>query len=232
MRIEYGAAEFVFISTDKAVNPTSIMGATKRIAEIITGHYCRERGLKTSIVRFGNVIGSRGSVIPLFMEQIERGGPVTVTHPDVTRYFMSIPEASLLVINAAAYSAGGELFVLDMGRQYRVAEIAKRLIEFYGYRSDDQIRIEYTGLRPGEKMHEDLFYADATLVRTQNEKVFILSESGGPDSARIERFMKKELPGVVGMSSAEIRALVKSIVPGFESDPESAGAAHNKKLIS
>ncbi len=229
---EYGAAELVFISTDKAVNPTSIMGATKRIAEIITGHYCRERGLKTSIVRFGNVIGSRGSVIPLFMEQIERGGPVTVTHPDVTRYFMSIPEASLLVINAAAYSSGGELFVLDMGRQYRVAEIAKRLIEFYGYRSDDQIRIEYTGLRPGEKMHEDLFYEDATLVKTRNEKVFILSESGGPDSGRIERFMKEELPGVAGLGSAEIRALIKSIVPGFESDPESAGAAQNKKLIS
>ncbi|HOD14869.1 MAG TPA: nucleoside-diphosphate sugar epimerase/dehydratase [Spirochaetota bacterium] len=232
LALEYGAAEFVFISTDKAVNPTSIMGATKRIAEIITGHYYRERGLKTSIVRFGNVIGSRGSVIPLFMEQIERGGPVTVTHPDVTRYFMSIPEASLLVINAAAYSSGGELFVLDMGRQYRVAEIAKRLIEFYGYRSDDQIRIEYTGLRPGEKMHEDLFYEDSTLVRTQNEKVFILSESGGTDTARIERFMKKDLPRVAGMSPAEIRALIKKIVPGFESDPESAGAAQNKKLIS
>lgn len=232
LALEYGAAEFVFISTDKAVNPTSIMGATKRIAEIITGHYYRERGLKTSIVRFGNVIGSRGSVIPLFMEQIERGGPVTVTHPDVTRYFMSIPEASLLVINAAAYSSGGELFVLDMGRQYRVAEIAKRLIEFYGYRSDDQIRIEYTGLRPGEKMHEDLFYEDSTLVRTQNEKVFILSESGGTDSSRIERFMKKDLPRVAGMSPAEIRALIKKIVPGFESDPESAGAAQNKKLIS
>ena len=229
---QYGAAEFVFISTDKAVNPTSIMGATKRIAEILTGHYHRTRGLKTSIVRFGNVIGSRGSVIPLFMEQIERGGPVTVTHPDVTRYFMSIPEASLLVINAAAYSSGGELFVLDMGRQYRVAEIAKRLIEFYGYRSDDQIRIEYTGLRPGEKMHEDLFYQDSTLVRTQNDKVFILSESGGADPERIESFMKNELPGIADLGPAEIRALIKNLVPGFESDPESAGAPRNTKLIS
>jgi FlaA1/EpsC-like NDP-sugar epimerase len=229
---EYGASEFVFISTDKAVNPTSIMGATKRIAEIITGHYHRTRGLKTSIVRFGNVIGSRGSVIPLFMEQIERGGPVTVTHPDVTRYFMSIPEASLLVINAAAYSSGGELFVLDMGKQYRVAEIAKRLIEFYGYRSDDQIRIEYTGLRPGEKMHEDLFYEDSTLVRTENEKVFILSESGAADPDRIEAFMSNELPAIADMGPAEIRALIKGLVPGFESDPESAGAARNTKLIS
>jgi FlaA1/EpsC-like NDP-sugar epimerase len=214
------------------VNPTSIMGATKRIAEILTGHYHRTRGLKTSIVRFGNVIGSRGSVIPLFMEQIERGGPVTVTHPDVTRYFMSIPEASLLVINAAAYSSGGELFVLDMGRQYRVAEIAKRLIEFYGFRSDDQIRIEYTGLRPGEKMHEDLFYEDSTLVRTENEKVFILSESGAADPERIEAFMNNELPGIADMGPAEIRGLIKVLVPGFESDPESAGATRNTKLIS
>ena len=120
---------------------------------------------------------------------------MTITHPDVTRYFMSIPEASLLVINAAAYSSGGELFVLDMGRQYRIAEIAKRLIEFYGYRSDDQIRIEYTGLRPGEKMHEDLFYQDSTLVRTHNDKVFHpVGESGGADPERIESFMKKRAP--------------------------------------
>ena len=229
---EHGAGEFVFISTDKAVNPTSIMGATKRIAEIVTNYYHRTRGLTTSIVRFGNVIGSRGSVIPLFMEQIERGGPVTVTHPDVTRYFMSIPEASLLVMNAAAYSVGGELFVLDMGRQYRVAEIAQRLIEFYGYRSDDEIKIEYTGLRPGEKMHEDLFYADERLTKTQNEKIFILSNGDDADPDVLEAFMRDELPTVVGYGPDRIREIIRRIVPEFEFDHGRGGSAPNKKLIS
>jgi FlaA1/EpsC-like NDP-sugar epimerase len=228
----HGTSEFVFISTDKAVNPTSVMGATKRIAEILTNYYHRTRGLTTSIVRFGNVIGSRGSVIPLFMEQIERGGPVTVTHPDVTRYFMSIPEASLLVLNAAAYSAGGELFVLDMGRQYRVAEIAQRLIEFYGYKSDDEIKIEYTGLRPGEKMHEDLFYGDESLTRTHNEKIFILSADEEPGDGMIETFMRDELPSIVGRTPEAIRRIIKSIVPEFESGPSRGDTAPNKKLVS
>ena len=228
----HGTGEFVFISTDKAVNPTSIMGATKRIAEILTNYYCRTGGLTTTIVRFGNVIGSRGSVIPLFMEQIERGGPVTVTHPDVTRYFMSIPEASLLVLNAAAYSAGGELFVLDMGRQYRVAEIAQRLIEFYGYRSDDEIKIEYTGLRPGEKMHEDLFYGDESLARTPNDKIFILAARDEPDPGLIESFVRDDLPGIVGRGPEEIRAMIKKIVPGFEPGTGREDSTSNKKLVS
>lgn len=228
----HGAAEFVFISTDKAVNPASIMGATKRIAEIITNYYFRNKGLTTSVVRFGNVIGSRGSVIPLFMEQIERGGPVTVTHPEVTRYFMSIPEASLLVINAAAYSAGGELFVLDMGKQYRVAEIAQRLIEFYGYKSDDEIKIEYTGLRPGEKMHEDLFYADEELVKTSNEKIFMLSGSDETAPGVLERFLRDDLPAVIGHDARTIRELIRRIVPEFEFDPGRDENAPNSKLVS
>lgn len=228
----HGAAEFVFISTDKAVNPASIMGATKRIAEIVTEYYHRTRGLTTSIVRFGNVIGSRGSVVPLFMEQIERGGPVTVTHPDVTRYFMSIPEASLLVINAAAYSAGGELFVLDMGKQYRVSEIAQRLIEFYGYKSDDEIKIEYTGLRPGEKMHEDLFYNDESLLKTQNEKIFKLSARDEPAVDTIEPFLRDELPAIVGLDPGAIREIIKRIVPEFEYNPDRDETAPNTKLVS
>ncbi|MBN1496653.1 MAG: polysaccharide biosynthesis protein [Spirochaetes bacterium] len=228
----HGVGEFVFISTDKAVNPTSVMGATKRIAEILANYYRVKNGLATTVVRFGNVIGSRGSVIPLFMEQIEQGGPVTVTHPDVTRYFMSIPEASLLVLNAAAYSAGGELFVLDMGRQYRVAEIAQRLIEFYGYRSDDQIRIEYTGLRPGEKMHEDLFYGDESLTRTPNEKIFILAAGDDPDPGIVEPFLRDDLPGIVGRTSDEIRQIIKKIVPEFEPGPGRGGTVSNKKLVS
>ena len=228
----HGAAEFVFISTDKAVNPASIMGATKRIAEIVTEYYHRTRGLTTSIVRFGNVIGSRGSVVPLFMEQIERGGPVTVTHPDVTRYFMSIPEASLLVINAAAYSSGGELFVLDMGKQYRVSEIAQRLIEFYGYRSDEEIRIEYTGLRPGEKMHEDLFYGDESLLKTQNEKIFMLSTRDEAAADAIEGFLNDDLPAIVGREPAAIREIIKRVVPEFEYNPDREETAPNTKLVS
>ncbi len=228
----HGAAEFVFISTDKAVNPASIMGATKRIAEIITEYYHRTRGLTTSIVRFGNVIGSRGSVVPLFMEQIERGGPVTVTHPDVTRYFMSIPEASLLVINAAAYSDGGELFVLDMGKQYRVSEIAQRLIEFYGYKSEDEIRIEYTGLRPGEKMHEDLFYGGESLLKTQNDKIFMLSTRDEAVADVIEPFLRDDLPAIVGLDPAMIRQIIKRIVPEFEYNPDRDETAPNAKLVS
>jgi FlaA1/EpsC-like NDP-sugar epimerase len=229
---EYGTGEFVFISTDKAVNPTSIMGATKRVAEIVTGYHHKKWGVKTSIVRFGNVIGSRGSVIPLFMEQIERGGPVTVTHPDVTRYFMSIPEASLLVLNAAAYSSGGELFALDMGRQYRVAEIAQRIIEFYGYKSDDEIKIQYTGLRPGEKMHEDLFYENERLKKTENDKIFILPDNEYFNEDIIESFLNKDLPRIAACSPLQIRKMIKRLVPEFEFDAERDGPSPNTKLVN
>jgi FlaA1/EpsC-like NDP-sugar epimerase len=212
---EYEISEFVFISTDKAVHPSSVMGATKRIAEIITDFYHRTRDLKTAVVRFGNVIGSRGSVIPLFMGQIERGGPVTVTHKDVTRYFMSIPEATLLVINSAAFSSGGELFVLDMGRQYRVVEIADRLIELYGFRSDQEIKIEYTGLRPGEKMHEDLFYQEESLVKTSNEKIFILRDNGPIDDEKIRQFLDRDMDRLPRCGPAEVRDLIRQLVPEY-----------------
>ncbi|MBN2078688.1 MAG: polysaccharide biosynthesis protein [Spirochaetes bacterium] len=229
---DHGVAEFVFISTDKAVNPSSVMGATKRIAEMITRYYHAKWGIRASIVRFGNVIGSRGSVIPLFMEQIERGGPVTVTHPEVTRYFMSIPEASLLVINAAAYSRGGELFVLDMGRQYRIADIARRLIEFYGHRADQAIEIEYTGLRPGEKLHEDLFYSGSRLEKMDNEKLFILADAAPPDMEAIESFMRNDLPDIAMRTPGEIRAIIKRMIPEFEGDASPGGPAPNSKLVS
>lgn len=213
----YKVDEFVLISTDKAVRPVNVMGATKRIAEIITCYYHKEKGLKTSIVRFGNVIGSRGSVIPLFREQIENGGPVTITHPDIMRYFMSIPEASLLVINAAAYSNGGELFVLDMGKQYKLIEIAKRLIELYGYMPEKDIKIEYTGLRPGEKMYEELFYNEENLLRTGNEKIFILNYiNENVDKERIEYLLNEEIYNVYKFNSQQIRDKMKSIVNEFD----------------
>ena len=212
----HGVEEFVLVSTDKAVNPTNIMGATKRLAELITGYFSRYRGLKTAIVRFGNVLGSRGSVIPLFKEQIEKGGPVTVTHPDITRYFMSIPEASLLVINAAAYSRGGELFVLDMGKQYRILDIVKRLIELYGYRPDEDIKIQFTGLRPGEKMYEELFYDRDTMTKTENEKIFMVSS----DTYYIEKdvilkFINEEMACIGEFNSLQIRQLLNRLIPGY-----------------
>lgn len=227
----YRVGEFVFISTDKAVNPSSVMGATKRLAEIVTLHYHRTKGLPAAIVRFGNVIGSRGSVIPLFMEQIARGGPVTVTHPEVTRYFMSIPEASLLVLHAAAFSSGGEIMALDMGEQYRVADVARRLIEFYGYRPDDEIQIRFTGLRPGEKLHEELFYQSERLRPTPNEKIVIVTDEGGPEPEQIQTFIDEDLPRIAMCSPLEIRNIIKRLVREYDFDPEQVNALHRGRMV-
>ncbi len=224
------AERFVFVSTDKAVHPTSVMGATKRAAEIITRHYAR-KGLNTSIVRFGNVIGSRGSAIPLFREQIERGGPVTVTHPDITRFFMSIPEAALLVLNAAAYAKGGEIFVLDMGRQYRVMEIAENLIRLYGLEPHKDIEIKITGLRPGEKMFEELSY-DGTLHPTDNLKIYqLLHDAQHTHDTHITRFFA-ECDSLPARSPAEIRAMLQTIVPEYQFDEEAPEKRNQRRIVS
>ncbi|PKL15037.1 MAG: nucleoside-diphosphate sugar epimerase, partial [Spirochaetae bacterium HGW-Spirochaetae-5] len=216
LSVKHNVQKFLLISTDKAVRPTNVMGATKRIAEILTSYYKHSAGLNSTAVRFGNVLGSRGSVIPLFRDQIERGGPVTVTHPDITRYFMSIPEASLLVINSAAISNGGEIFVLDMGEQFKIADIAEKMIEIYGYTPGRDIKIEYTGLRPGEKLYEELFYNKGEMIKTGNNKILMLKNDNNilseDDFNLLIESVKEKVPY---MESLEVREFIKRFVPEY-----------------
>jgi FlaA1/EpsC-like NDP-sugar epimerase len=224
--------QFIFISTDKAVRPTNIMGSTKRASELITIYYNRKYKLKTSIVRFGNVIGSRGSVLPLFSEQIEKGGPVTVTDPEIKRFFMSIPEASLLVLNASAYSKGGEIYALDMGKQYKLLDIAERLIELSG-KQPGEIQITFTGLRPGEKMYEELFFDHETYAMTANNKIFVMSNTdSGLDEAKIEELIGNQLVNVHNMEPLIIRKMLKNIIPEFEYDESMISDDSCDKFVS
>jgi FlaA1/EpsC-like NDP-sugar epimerase len=181
--IRHDVAHFVLISTDKAVNPTNVMGASKRLAEMACSSLQHQGTRRTQfeIVRFGNVLGSAGSVIPKFQEQIARGGPVTVTHPEITRFFMTIPEASQLVLQASSMGRGGEIFILDMGKPVRIADLAHDLIRLYGF-TEEQIRVVFTGLRPGEKLYEELLADDETTTRTPHPKLRIARAREVPDS--------------------------------------------------
>lgn len=170
---KYNIKKFIMISTDKAVNPKSVMGMTKRICELLVQAYNSKSDTEFSIVRFGNVLGSNGSVIPLFMKQIEKGGPVTVTHEEVRRYFMTINEAVQLVLQAAAFAKGGEVFVLDMGEPVKIIDLARDLIRIYGYEPDVDIKIEIIGLRPGEKLYEELLIDKENCIATKNDKIWV-----------------------------------------------------------
>ncbi|MEA1871249.1 MAG: nucleoside-diphosphate sugar epimerase/dehydratase [Candidatus Bipolaricaulota bacterium] len=186
-----GVEVFVFISTDKAVNPTSVMGATKRVAETIVRSPDNTSSTRCMAVRFGNVLGSRGSVIPTFVEQIKRGGPVTVTHPDMKRYFMITSEAVLLVLQAGAMGRGGEVFVLDMGESVLILDLAKELIRFHGYEPDQDIAIVFTGVRPGEKLCEELLTAEEGTEATKYAQIFVAKMNAGPSSTELSRYLEK-----------------------------------------
>ena len=211
---KYKVKRFVLISTDKAVNPTNIMGATKRAAEMIIQMMNSESESEFVAVRFGNVLGSNGSVIPLFKKQIEEGGPVTITHPDIIRYFMTIPEAVQLVIQAGAMAKGGEIFVLDMGEPVKIADLAKNLITLSGLEPDVDIKIEYTGLRPGEKLYEELLMSEEGLSKTYNEKIFI-GRQIDIDGNKIEKHLEM-LKRVVDMEEVDlIESLMREFVPTY-----------------
>lgn len=209
----YKVKRFVMISTDKAVNPTNIMGASKRICEMIIQTYNRRSQTEYVAVRFGNVLGSNGSVIPLFKKQIERGGPVTVTHPDIIRYFMTIPEAVSLVLQAGAYAKGGEIFILDMGEPVKIVDLAKNLILLSGHTPDEDIHIEFTGLRPGEKLYEEMLMDEEGMQETANQRIHI----GKPIEFDEEKFLKQleEIGEYVVTEPEDIREWVKRIVPTY-----------------
>ncbi len=208
-----GARRFVMISTDKAVNPTNIMGASKRICEMIIQIFNRHYDTEFVAVRFGNVLGSNGSVIPLFKKQIAEGGPVTVTHPDIIRYFMTIPEAVSLVLQAGAYARGGEIFILDMGEPVKILDLAENLIRLSGYRVGEDIKIEFTGLRPGEKLYEELLMDEEGMHNTANRMIYI----GKPIEVDEQEFFEqlKELKDECQIETSDIRPLIQKIVPTY-----------------
>lgn len=215
---KYGVKKFVLISTDKAVNPTNIMGASKRMCEMIVQTFSKYSRTEYVIVRFGNVLGSNGSVIPLFKKQMEAGGPVTVTHPDIIRYFMTIPEAVSLVLQAGAYAHGGEIFVLDMGEPVKIADLAKNLIRLSGYTLGVNMEIKYTGLRPGEKLYEELLTKEEGLQKTANDLIFI----GKPLEFDEVHFLSqlRELEKAAMEESPDIKEIVAGIISMYHIRPE------------
>jgi FlaA1/EpsC-like NDP-sugar epimerase len=219
-----GAAHFVFISTDKAVRPSSVMGASKRAAELVVQQAAAECGRAFVAVRFGNVLGSRGSVVPTFLRQIRAGGPVTITHPEMRRFFMTIPEAVQLVLQAASLGAGGEVFVLDMGEPVRILDLATDLIRLSGLEPGADIEVRCTGVRAGEKLYEEMFFDEENATPTSHPKVLRARNTALPAgaAARIETLIAS---AVAGSSDRELRALLRRVVPDFTSPAPSEAPA-------
>jgi FlaA1/EpsC-like NDP-sugar epimerase len=224
----FGAERLVMLSTDKAVRPRGVMGASKRLAELVMLSKASE-GYRTKLiaVRFGNVLGSRGSVVPMFRQQVRLGGPVTVTHPDVTRYFMTIREAAMLVLQAGLAGRGGEIFVLDMGDPIRIAELAEHIIRLSGLEPGTDIAIEYCGLRPGEKLHEELWAPSETLDRTEYDKIMVLTSrsasANGEVQAAIDALEDMAARGDRESIKEELRRLFPDMPREDSNDDVSAG---------
>lgn len=209
-----GIERFVMISTDKAVNPTSVMGATKRVAELVLKAYAKRSPTRFTAVRFGNVLGSRGSVIPIFKRQIEEGGPITITHPNMIRYFMTIPEASKLVIQAGAFGKGGEVFVLDMGEPVKIVDLASDLLRLAGLEAGRDIQIVFTGIRPGEKMYEEILTAEEGITATRNRKIFVAKPEEVDEEALLAN-LATLFHSAENSNSRRIIETLRSLIPSF-----------------
>jgi FlaA1/EpsC-like NDP-sugar epimerase len=226
---EYAVQEFVMISTDKAVNPTSVMGVSKQLAERFIHAFSEVATTKFVAVRFGNVLASNGSVVPIFQEQIRRGGPITVTHPEIERFFMTIPEASQLVLQAAAMGKGGEIFVLDMGQPVRIVDLAKDLIRLSGLQPED-IEIVFTGLRPGEKLYEELYFEDEEMQPTPHPKLFVAYHR--PYTLEDVRHAIGELMRMVHEAPDAIRTKIKDIVPEYDASQSALPVADKQVPVA
>jgi FlaA1/EpsC-like NDP-sugar epimerase len=220
LALEYGVDRFTLISTDKAINPTSVMGATKRMAEIYVQalHAAHAGRTRFMAVRFGNVLGSSGSVIPVFHRQIAEGGPVKVTHPDMTRYFMTIPEASMLVLQSAAQGTGGEIFILDMGRPVKIVDLARQMIELSGLKPDEDIQIEFTGIRPGEKLFEEVTRQGEHFAATTHPKIFrFLSQP--EELARVRQNLQNLRDNLHHLEGKALKLMLQAALPEYQPSP-------------
>lgn len=219
--LKYQVEKFVFVSTDKAVKPTNVMGATKRLAEILMQYYNSKNEVTDFVtVRFGNVLGSSGSVIPIFQEQIKNGGPITITDPEMTRYFMSIPEASQLILQAGSLGKGGEVYILDMGNPIKIVDIANELIRLSGFEPGTDISLKFTGSRPGEKKYEELSLPSEHLDETKHEKIFVLNNKNSNQNnlSEIISSIEKLKNLINGKTAFEVRKILGSILPDYEPD--------------